>query len=138
VTEAATAGVRTFVLGTSALDAAEQSTLTALAVAGGEANAGTPRYHTAGNRQKFQAALTQIAARTTMCVFNLEAAPPSPADVALLLDGKRLAPDSTQREGWTWGADNRSVQIYGAACEALKSKTMSVEMVFGCRGVPVP
>jgi hypothetical protein len=58
--------------------------------------------------------------------------------VAVVVDGMRVQRDPTHMNGWDYVTD-RTVQLYGAACDAVKAKAMpNVQIIFGCPGVAIP
>jgi hypothetical protein len=135
ITEAVSAGFKVFVVGIATAGTGAHRQLNEMAVAGGEARMGDPQYYAVANKADLVAALTQITARVSNCVFPLDKTPPSPNDVAVNVSGRRLVKDTD----WRYGANMRSIEVIGAACEALKAGSVdSVEIIFGCPNVPIP
>ncbi len=132
--DAAKSGISTFVLGVAEAGTAESQVLSDLATAGGVPSDGATKYFSASTQNNLLAVLEGITKRITKCVFVLDVAPPSPKDVGVYVDGRRLG-----AQDWVYSGNNLSVEIKGATCEQLKAGTASrVEMILGCPGVPVP
>jgi hypothetical protein len=137
VGEALTAGYKTFVIGIATGNEAE-NVLTKMAMAGGEPRMGTPPYYPVANRADLITALSVITGLVTDCVFRLNDVPPSPNDVAVNVGPTRVMRDPSHMNGWDYGAANRSIQFYGAACEDVKqSSGQNVQIIFGCPGVVI-
>jgi hypothetical protein len=137
VTSAAAAGFPTFVVGIATAMTNADRVLNAMATAGGQPKVGgATLYYSAANKDELTTALTQIIAQVTSCSFALTAVPPSPDDVAVNVNGARVAPGAA---GWTYGPNMTSIDIHGPACDALKSAmTSDVSIIFGCPNVPIP
>ena len=109
-----------------------------MAKAGGMPRATDPRYYAANSSTELAAAFAQITGTVISCTFDLKGMkPPSPEDVAVKIDGIKLARDKTHGEGWDYDADVANVVIHGQACEQLKgaSATNNVQIIFGCPGI---
>jgi Mg-chelatase subunit ChlD len=138
---AAMEGYKTYVVGIATTFGNAGATLDLMADAGGTARtvqAGMPRYYPVASKQDLISTLSVITGKVADCVFPLDQQPPSPSDVAVDLDGMRLARDISKMSGWDYGAANKSIEVYGAACEKIKAGTSSVKIIFGCPGVPIP
>jgi hypothetical protein len=139
ITGAKAAGFDTFVVGIATAGTNADKVLNDMATAGGRPRAAMPLYYPVANRKDLVDALTQITQVVASCTFNLDKDPPSPNDVAVNLDGRRIMRDPGQTEGWNYGAGNRSIILYGSVCEMLKmGKVNDVEIIFGCPNVPIP
>jgi hypothetical protein len=132
VAAAAAAGFHTFVIGI-ATGPAEEMTLNGMAMAGMEPRPGATQYYPVASRADLVAALGLITGVVTNCLFPLDKAPPAPNDVTVKVDGAVVTRDPTHANGWDLAAGARSIQVYGAACDALKANAMAkVEVVYGC------
>ncbi len=138
VKAAFTAGFHTFVVGIATAGTGANTVLNDMATAGGEPRQGDPKYYAIANRQDLVMALAQITSAVSTCVFPLAKVPPSPDDVAVNVDGKRVPRDKAQMDGWNYGADMKSIQLYGPWCEGLKMNAGDVKIIFGCPGVIIP
>lgn len=141
IRDAAAAGIRTFVVGiaTHAEGATAQAALDMWAGAGGVPRAGTPRYYPVNNQAELATALNEITVRVGTCVYPLAKAPPSPSDVAVDIDGRRIPRDTTRMNGWDYTANMMSIEVFGPACEQLKmGKANDVQIIFGCPNMPIP
>jgi hypothetical protein len=132
VQAAATAGFHTFVVGI-ATGAAEELTLNGMAMAGLEPRMGDPKYYPVASRADLVSTLGLITGVITNCIFPLDKAPPSMNDVTVKVAGTAVPRDTTHMNGWDLGAGGKSVQVYGATCDALKANAAAkVEIVYGC------
>jgi hypothetical protein len=135
VAAAQKAGYKTFVIGIATSGEADV-TLSQMATAGGEPRMATPPYYPVANRQDLINALGVITGLVTDCVFHLGQPPPSPDDVAVNVGTTRVSRDAAHANGWDYGAGNRTIQFYGAACEQVKkAQGQNVQIIFGCPGV---
>jgi hypothetical protein len=138
VAAAAAAGFHTFVAGIATRPGPGQ-VLAQLAVAGQEPRPGDPTYYPVTSRQDLIDTFGIIAGRVSDCVFPLDVAPPSPGDVAVNVGGQRIGRDDSHADGWDYGPDNRSVRLYGPACDRVKASDRDqVNIIFGCPGVSIP
>jgi hypothetical protein len=137
VKDAVGMGIQTFVIGLGTA-ASEHMVLNDLATAGMQARPGETKYYPAANRADLVTTLETITGKISSCVFALDKAPPSPEDVAVDVDGVRLSQDPAKAQGWAYGADGKSIELLGTACDALKTKGAKVEITFGCPGVLIP
>jgi hypothetical protein len=140
VAMAAAAGIPVFVVGVGNVTAA-QMTLDQLATNGGRAQATAPLYYPASNTADLVAVLTKIGGQITSCTFSLGKAPPDPTNIAVYAyagtKSTRLAQSMTN--GWEYGAGMTSIELFGAACDAVKAKTTTdVQAIFGCPGLIIP
>jgi len=142
VTDAATAGYHTFVIGVAS-KASSVKTLNGLAVAGLEPRTDpdptAPKFYLAGTQADLVAALQGITGAAASCVLPLSSAPPNPDHVGVNIDDTVIMKDPTDMNGWDYtGTDMMTIELFGAACDALKSSSvMSVKVIFGCKNDPV-
>jgi hypothetical protein len=135
---AAMEGFKTFVVGIATQFGNANMTLNLMADAGGEPRAGDPRYYPVASRAELVNALSLITGKVADCVFPLDKLPPSPDDVAVDVNGMRVQRDPAKMNGWDYTANNRAIQIHGAACDAIKTANAQVKITFGCPGVLIP
>jgi hypothetical protein len=134
-----TAGHPTFVIGIATAGTDADRVLAEMAVAGGRPRPAAPAYYPVEDRQDLVTALGQITRAVETCSFPLDRQAPSPEDVAVNVDGMRILRDTTHMNGWDYGPGNRVVNLYGAACEKVKSgSVLSLEIIFGCPQQPIP
>ena len=138
VADAAKAGYKTFVIGIATTMSAAHMTLNRMADAGGAPRMGDARYYPVASRADLIAALSQITGKVADCVFPLDKQPMSPNAVAVDVDGMRLARDPAKMNGWDYGAANKTIEVYGPACEQIKKGTSDVKIIFGCPGLEIP
>jgi hypothetical protein len=134
IAEAAAMGFPTFVIGVAIGGSMANDTLNMMAVAGKQPRAGDPRYYAATSREDLVSSLDLITGTVSNCVFPLDMKPPAPESVAVSVNGTRVQRDTSHMNGWDYATDS-SVQLYGAACDAVKSKAKpDVQIIFGCPG----
>lgn len=139
VAEAAAAGFNTFVVGIATTNSSAHTTLNSMAEAGKQARQGDTKYYAVASRTELVDALKLITGEVSSCVFPLDKAPPSPMDVAVKIDDVRVERDATHANGWDYGAGNKTIQLYGAACDKVKAANNArVNIIFGCPGVVIP
>jgi hypothetical protein len=140
VTDAAAAGFPVFVVGVGDV-AAAQATLDMMAVAGGRPQPGTPKYYPVSSTADLVAVLTKIGGQITTCSFGLGKAPPDPTNIGVYANpGQvKIMKDPNHANGWDYGAGMKSIELFGAACDDVKSKkTTDVQAIFGCPGQIIP
>jgi len=141
--------VRTYVLGVIDGQAgANASNLSRVAVAGGTARyAGCDAVDDCAysvNVQSFEqdmrAALDAIALEAFDCTFDVPQVSMGDPDydavnVTVTVDGNTdvVPKDSSHADGWDYLPNNQQIQLYGPACEAMKSSSdAKVEVIIGC------
>jgi hypothetical protein len=136
-------GVGTFVVGFGA--SVKTSSLDAFAAAGGRVNpAGPHKYYDAQSTASLDAALAAIGkAATLSCDLALAAGPPNDDASLIYVYLDRSPPplprDTSHTNGWDYDPATKTVHLYGAACDKLKSgASVSESVVFGCPGAPPP
>jgi hypothetical protein len=145
IAAAAAAGIPTAVVGLSFSASQtpndQEVGLHQMAVAGGMGRAGgPPDYYPVSSIADLATALSTIATEVGSCTFRLDNPPPSPPDVAVGLNGKRLARDQTHLQGWDYGVGMASVVVFGEACQSIAGAgaAADLEITFGCSGALIP
>jgi hypothetical protein len=135
VTDAATAGYHTFVVGIAA-DSTADGILNIMAKNGLEARAATPSYYPVTSTSDLVTAINTIAGQIISCNFALQMAPPMPTYVSVQINGMDVPRDTTHMNGWDYGPGNLSIQFYGSVCTQLQGgNVMDVKAIFGCTPV---
>jgi hypothetical protein len=139
VAAARTAGFPTFVLGI-AIGSDARETLNDMAEKGGRPRMGEPRFYAVTNNAELTRVLDTIVGQVSSCNFALGEVPPSPDDVAVDADGRRVTRDLTRTNGWDYAnANKRTVTLFGPWCERLKTGAIkNVQITYGCPGVVIP
>lgn len=115
VTELASAGVPTWVIGIGSGDATFIDVLNRLAVAGGKPRAGSQRFYSATSQAELTAAFVDIEAQVGSCVFLMSSIPELGGSVTMTVDGEFLPYDA--QNGWSWiDVDNGEIRLNGDAC----------------------
>jgi hypothetical protein len=129
IAAAAGAGTKTYVIGIGP----SAGNLDNFAQAGG-----TNKYYPATSPADLTTALGTIAGQVASCVFKMGAAPPDPNNIGVYLDKTTKVP-SDGANGYTLGADNRTVTFNGSYCDRIKAGTNKlVQVFFGCAGIAPP
>lgn len=142
VTDAATAGYKTFVIGVAS-KASSVKNLNSLAVAGLEqampADPTATQFYLASDQTTLVTALQSITVAAATCTFPLSSAPPNPDHVGVYVGSTTIMKDPTNQDGWDYtGPDMTTIQVFGAACDMVKSSGAStVKVVFGCKNDPI-
>jgi hypothetical protein len=138
VTDAATAGYHTFVVGVATTKTSATQALNDMAVAGQEArpdpNPLATKFYLANTKDELVTALVAVTGVILDCRFALSSPPPDGERVGVLLGTERIPPDS-----WNYtGADKMTVEVTGASCDQIKNgATGSVRIIFGCPQDPI-
>jgi hypothetical protein len=131
-------GIPVFVVGIGNLPDA-QATLTAMAIAGERPQAADPRYYPVSSTGDLITVLETIGGLIGRCSFGFDRMPPDPTNIAVLGDGTKIPKDATHMNGWDYGTNMTSIQIYGKWCDDAKSgKLKDVKAIFGCPGITIP
>jgi von Willebrand factor type A domain len=132
VSDAATAGVHTFVVGIAA-DSTADAVLDVMAANGGEARPATPRYFPVTSTADLVNAINAIAGQIVSCNFALQMAPARPDQVSVEVNGNPVPHDASHSSGWDYGPGNLSIQFYGSSCTMLQAGNVTdVKAIFGC------
>ena len=128
VAAARTAGFNTFVVGIATSQTTANTTLNAMAVAGGEpqpAGSGSDSlYYLAGDTASLEEALMTIAANATPCSFALPAAPGgSTLAISAATSGGNVTVPKDAANGWTYAPDMKSIALKGTACASAQQGT---------------
>jgi von Willebrand factor type A domain-containing protein len=140
VADAASAGIKTVVVGVATTKSSATQALNDMAVAGQMArdssDLSASKYYLASTRAELVQVLMQITGQVSSCVFDLTSAPPDPNNIAVKVDGMMAPRDTTHTNGWDYiGADSLQVGVYGTWCDGIKTATAnSVNFVLGCPG----
>ncbi len=136
VSEARAAGLRSFVVGIATADTEAHATLNQMAEAGGFPRNDATKYFSVARRDDIVAAFQTITGTIASCAFPLSQRPPVPDNVAVEIDGRRLAKDAN---GWQYSPGGDAILLVGAACEQIKAAPKSdVQIIFGCPAQPIP
>ena len=125
------AGVSTFVIGIPG-SAPYDKALDEIATAGGTARPTAPFYYRVdtSDSSALEAALAQIAAKITgACTLLLDAPPPDPADVNVVIGGQIVPRDPVNG----WSLSGSTVTLLGATCDRVKSgQGLDIQVTEGC------
>lgn len=134
VADARAAGFPTFVVGIG--NTMAEQTLNALAVAGGEAQAGAATsFYQVGDTAELVAALGKILGAIP-CTFDL--GPPlnqwySSDSISVAADGVAVPHDPRHADGWDFVPGTTEISVYGPTCDAITSRAITnVTIAFRC------
>jgi Mg-chelatase subunit ChlD len=140
VADAASAGIKTVVVGVATTKSSATQALNDMAVAGQmpqeSSDPTATKYYLASTKDELVRALTKITGQVSNCVFNLTSKPPDPSNIAVEVDGQKAPQDTTHSNGWDYvGDDYLQVEVFGSWCDGIKMATAnSVNFVLGCPG----
>ncbi|MCB9653004.1 MAG: VWA domain-containing protein [Deltaproteobacteria bacterium] len=126
--------VRTFVVGFGT--SVDPQELSAMANAGGTAQPGGVAYYQADDADALSAAFASIAGNVLSCDYTLSEVPPDPDLLYIYFGGTPVPRNLMHTDGWDHEATYNRLTFYGAACDALRSGSVSeLTIVYGC---PLP
>jgi hypothetical protein len=140
ITNAATAGFKTIVIGVATTKNTATVALNDMATAGQMARADTnplaDKFYLASTQDELVQALELITGQVSTCTFDLTAAPPDPSNIAVHVNGTRAPQDTTHMNGWDYtDSTDTEVEVYGSWCDQIKSASANtVNFVLGCPG----
>ncbi|HEY6080489.1 MAG TPA: vWA domain-containing protein [Polyangiaceae bacterium] len=144
IAAALAAGFPTYVIGVldPVADKGKFPILNQMADAGGTARSDNPvadKFYQAYSQQELTSALEAVTGQVASCVFELEGRPPAPDNIAVKINGERVEQDPAKSEGWAYTSDAYlGLELYGSACQRVKDATENkVDIIFGCRGMPL-
>jgi hypothetical protein len=135
------AGIPTYVVGVATTKSTASAALNNMATAGGKPRADTnplaTRYYLANTKDELVTSLKTITGEVNKsCVFTLDPAPPAPDFIAVKVAGNTIGRDPDMGQGWEYtNADDTTLEVFGAPCDAIKSDADKVEIIYGCLGV---
>jgi hypothetical protein len=138
IRNAATAGIRTTVLGIVTPGGTADVTLNEMASAGGGMGPGWPPYTPVGNLAALMTTLETLLGLNPPCTFSLPPAPTNDgtttrSNIGVSLDGTPIPQDPNHLNGWDYlDASQSSIQLYGPACQALAGPPHTLSIVFRC------
>jgi Mg-chelatase subunit ChlD len=144
VTDAASAGIKTVVVGVATTKDSATKALNDMALAGQmpreDPDPSATKYYLASTKDELIQSLTQITGQVSSCVFDLTSVPPDPHNIAVKVGGVKAPQDTTHTNGWDYtGTGYLQVEVYGAWCDQIKAATANtVNFVLGCPGETIP
>lgn len=129
ITEAAAAGVKTYVIGID-LDGVN-ATMNKMAEAGGTARAGTTKYYPVADQAEMVSALENITEQIISCTFEFDYVTDLQY-VSVTVGGAGVSRDPTHANGWDIDQNARTLTFYGDTCTALQTNPETVHVVVGC------
>ncbi len=144
VTDAATAGFKTFVVGVATTKATATQALNDMAVAGGmprgDTNPLATKFYLASTKDELVQSLKEITGQVSSCVFDLTDKPPDPSNIAVKVNAVKAPKDTTHADGWDYtSSDYMQVTVYGSWCDQIKAGTSnSVNFILGCPNEVIP
>jgi hypothetical protein len=136
VTDAATMGIPTFVVGIATGGSNADATLSNMAVAGGYPHSPAPSYYSVSSTSEFVAVLQTLVGVATTCTFTV----PEPtgdtdrAHIGVVVNGTEIPHDPSMTNGWEYTSTGMTaVQIYGPTCNGIMNGSITnVQIVFKC------
>lgn len=123
-------GINVYVVGFAS--EANESTLNAIAQAGGTDNPNDPtrRFYVAENTQELVDVISEISSEIVSCTYTLDPKPQDTNKIWVKLNGEFL-----MGEGYTYESSTGTLQLSGATCDQLKATdtmSTSLEIIVGC------
>ncbi|MCA9698285.1 MAG: hypothetical protein KC431_12225, partial [Myxococcales bacterium] len=83
---------------------------------------GTTSFINSQNQAQLEAALNDVIESVKTCTIPLEEAPFFPEFTKVLINGMEwpMVMNCANQDGWVYGMNNLSIELCGAACDALK------------------
>lgn len=141
---ASAAGFKTYVIGVldPVKDKSKFAILNQMAELGGTSRSDNPvadKFYQAYSKEELTAAIKAVTGQVASCVFEFDKRPPDETNIAVKVNGVKIAQDATRAEGWEYTSDQYlGLELYGSACQQVKDATENkVDIIFGCRGVPI-
>jgi hypothetical protein len=130
ITEAAAAGIKTYVIGID-LDGTN-STMNMMAEAGGTARPGNVKYYPVADQAEMVSALESITLQIISCTFELTYSPSDLTYVSVSVGGSGISRDPTHANGWDIDTNAKTLTFFGDACTALQTSPDTVSVIVGC------
>jgi hypothetical protein len=125
--------VRTYVIGFG--DEVNAQLLANMAIQGGTARIGTPRYYQAEKKADLDEALKTISASALTCSFTLSKTGVDPSQIFVGINGQQVPRDQGHISGWDYDPATGRVTLYGLACNALATTpNAQLKINYGCAG----
>lgn len=144
ITAAKAAGFPTFVIGVvdPVADKSTPPRLNAMAEAGGTSRTDNPigdKFYQAYSQEELTTSLAAVTGQVVSCVFEFDKRPPDETNIAVKVNGMLVPQDTTKAQGWDYTSDQYlSLELHGDACQQVKDATENkVDIIFGCKGVPI-
>ena len=144
VTDAASAGFKTFVVGVATTKDTATQALNDMAVAGqmprDDPNPLATKFYLASTKDELVQSLEEITGQVASCTFDLTAAPPDASNIAVKVNGVKAPRDTTHLNGWDYtSSDFMHVEVFGSWCDQIKSASSnSVNFILGCPNEVIP
>jgi Mg-chelatase subunit ChlD len=144
ITAAYAAGFPVYVIGVldPVADKSKFAILNQMAQLGGTSRSDNPvgdKFYPANSEAELTAALAAVTGQVVSCVFEFDSKPPDETNIAVKVNGEKIAQDPNKAEGWEYTSDQyMGVELFGTACQQVKDATENkVDIIFGCKGVPI-
>jgi len=144
ISAAYAAGFPVYVIGVldPVADKSKFTILNQMAALGGTARSDNPvedKFYHAYSEVELTAALAAVTGQVVSCVFEFDKKPPDETNIAVKVNGVKVEQDPTKAEGWEYTSDQyMGVELFGTACQQVKDATENtVDIIFGCKGVPI-
>lgn len=143
-------GIKTYVVGMALpagltnYDAILSYSVNQGAVVGGTARKdGPPYYYPVEDGDELKKALLEIAGQLIGCEYVLEAQPPDPTNMLLIINGMEVPRDATGSNGWELSGPDAggqyTIELFGPACDAIKNApAATITAYLGCPNEPIP
>lgn len=134
-------GIQTFVIGVAAVlegggpDDTAVEFFNQMAEAGGRARPSGLKFYAPEKGLAVTESFGSIANMAMSCRFPLSSLPPDAGNVLVRFGGQDVTRDDKQANGWSFSPDGKTIELWGAACEAVRASTKdTLDVYFGCPG----
>lgn len=140
VTDAASSGFKTFVVGVATTKDTATQALNDMAVAGQMPRASTDstatKYYLASTKDELVHALEDITGQAASCAFQLSGSPPDPSNIAVKINGMNAPRDTTHQNGWDYAdSTSKAITVFGSWCDQIQTASVkTVNFILGCPG----
>jgi len=141
ITNASNGGFPTTVVGIAGAGGPAESTLSKMALAGGQPRGVLPYYTPVANVAELTSGLNTLLGISPACILAVPPTgdgSPSLVDIDVIVDGITIVRDRSHMNGWDYGdATRTSAEVYGPACEALTAgPPHTATIIFHCGILP--
>ena len=122
-------------------DKSKFAILNQMAQLGGTSRSDNPigdKFYNAYSQAELTAALAAVTGQVVSCIFEFDSKPPDETNIAVKVNGELVTQDPNKAEGWEYTSDQyMGVELFGAACDQVKTGSNNVDVIFGCKGEPI-
>ena len=93
------------------------------------------RFYQADDEAALASAFEAIADEVATCDYRIDMPPPDPMELYVYFDDDPAGVANDPTNGWTFDPASGTLHFHGAACDGIRSGTVTdIDVVFGCPG----